>query len=189
MPWSVRVTLRPRWKRGTPSSSSSARMRMETVACVTLRRAAALVKLRSWAILSKVLIWSRSIGAPTRLLHRRRRARRFRRCMRRLPDACQSLGGGGIGRLDGGQLMRQTADAHDRVLQSRKLGEPAMTYRAGDTRYDTMEYRRTGQWGLKLPAISLGLWQNFGGTRDYPSAFEILGYAFDQGVTHFDLAN
>lgn len=64
-----------------------------------------------------------------------------------------------------------------------------MTYRAADTRYDTMEYRHTGRSGLKLPVISLGLWQNFGGTRDYPSAFEILSYAFDQGVTHFDLAN
>jgi len=64
-----------------------------------------------------------------------------------------------------------------------------MTYRASDTRYDTMEYRNTGKSGLKLPVISLGLWQNFGGTRDYPSAFEILSYAFDQGVTHFDLAN
>jgi L-glyceraldehyde 3-phosphate reductase len=64
-----------------------------------------------------------------------------------------------------------------------------MTYRAIDTRYDAMKYRRSGRSGLKLPAISLGLWQNFGGTRDYPSAFEILSYAFDHGVTHFDLAN
>ena len=64
-----------------------------------------------------------------------------------------------------------------------------MTYRAADTRYDSMQYRRSGRSGLKLPAISLGLWQNFGGTRDYPSAFEILSYAFDHGVTHFDLAN
>src|SRR5690606_3460881 len=67
--------------------------------------------------------------------------------------------------------------------------EAAMTYRALDQRYDTMEYRYTGRSGLKLPVISLGLWQNFGGTRDYPSAFEILSYAFDHGVTHFDLAN
>jgi L-glyceraldehyde 3-phosphate reductase len=52
-----------------------------------------------------------------------------------------------------------------------------------------MEYRYTGKSGLKLPVISLGLWQNFGGTRDYPSAFEILAYAFDHGITHFDLAN
>ena len=64
-----------------------------------------------------------------------------------------------------------------------------MTFRASDTRYDSMQYRRSGQSGLKLPAISLGLWQNFGGTRDYPSAFEILSYAFDHGITHFDLAN
>ena len=64
-----------------------------------------------------------------------------------------------------------------------------MTYRASDTRYDSMQYRRSGRSGLKLPAISLGLWQNFGGTRDYPSAFEILSYAFDHGITHFDLAN
>ena len=64
-----------------------------------------------------------------------------------------------------------------------------MAYKADDQRYDNMKYRRTGRSGLKLPAISLGLWQNFGGTRDYPSAFEILSYAFDEGVTHFDLAN
>jgi L-glyceraldehyde 3-phosphate reductase len=64
-----------------------------------------------------------------------------------------------------------------------------MTYRADTARYDTMQYRRSGRSGLKLPVVSLGLWQNFGGTRDYPSAFEILSYAFDHGVTHFDLAN
>ncbi|MCD7058745.1 aldo/keto reductase [Pelagibacterium xiamenense] len=64
-----------------------------------------------------------------------------------------------------------------------------MTYRADPARYGAMSYRRCGKSGLKLPAISLGLWQNFGGTRDYPSAFEILGYAFDSGITHFDLAN
>jgi L-glyceraldehyde 3-phosphate reductase len=64
-----------------------------------------------------------------------------------------------------------------------------MTYRASDTRYDAMAYRRSGRSGLKLPAISLGLWQNFGGNRDYPSAFEILSTAFDHGITHFDLAN
>ena len=64
-----------------------------------------------------------------------------------------------------------------------------MTFRASDTRYDSMQFRRTGRSGLKLPAISLGLWQNFGGNRDYPSAFEILSHAFDHGITHFDLAN
>jgi L-glyceraldehyde 3-phosphate reductase len=64
-----------------------------------------------------------------------------------------------------------------------------MTYRADTARYDTMQYRASGNSGLKLPVVSLGLWQNFGGTRDYPSAMEILGHAFDAGVTHFDLAN
>ena len=64
-----------------------------------------------------------------------------------------------------------------------------MTYRAHSARYDAMQYRRTGRSGLQLPVISLGLWQNFGGTRDYPSAFEILSHAFDAGITHFDLAN
>lgn len=64
-----------------------------------------------------------------------------------------------------------------------------MTYRADPARYDTMQYRYTGHSGLKLPVISLGLWQNFGGTRDYPGAFDILSHAFDAGVTHFDLAN
>ncbi|KFC71324.1 Aldo/keto reductase [Devosia sp. LC5] len=64
-----------------------------------------------------------------------------------------------------------------------------MTYSAASGRYETMQYRHAGRSGLKLPVISLGLWQNFGGTRDYPSAFEILGAAFDAGITHFDLAN
>jgi len=64
-----------------------------------------------------------------------------------------------------------------------------MTYQAAPARYETMSYRRAGRSGLKLPAISLGLWQNFGGTRDYPGAFEIFSAAFDAGITHFDLAN
>ncbi len=64
-----------------------------------------------------------------------------------------------------------------------------MTYAASPARYDKMHFRRSGRSGLDLPAISLGLWQNFGGSRDHDTAAEILGYAFDQGVTHFDLAN
>lgn len=64
-----------------------------------------------------------------------------------------------------------------------------MTYKASSARYEGMIYRRAGRSGLKMPAISLGLWQNFGDARDYPGAFEILGRAFDAGITHFDLAN
>ncbi|WP_078968022.1 MULTISPECIES: L-glyceraldehyde 3-phosphate reductase [unclassified Streptomyces] len=62
-------------------------------------------------------------------------------------------------------------------------------YRASADRYDTMEYRRTGRSGLKLPAVSLGLWHNFGDDRSLDSQRAILRRAFDLGVTHFDLAN
>ena len=64
-----------------------------------------------------------------------------------------------------------------------------MTYLAAETRYDSMPYRRTGRSGLKLPAISLGLWQNFGGTVPIETQRAILRRAFDLGITHFNLAN
>jgi L-glyceraldehyde 3-phosphate reductase len=64
-----------------------------------------------------------------------------------------------------------------------------MTYIPADDRYDTMPYRRTGRSGLLLPAISLGLWQNFGGDKPFETQRAILRRAFDLGVTHFDLAN
>ena len=64
-----------------------------------------------------------------------------------------------------------------------------MTYLPADTRYDSMPYRRTGRSGLKLPAISLGLWQNFGDGAPVETQRAILRRAFDLGVTHFDLAN
>ena len=62
-------------------------------------------------------------------------------------------------------------------------------YKAADSRYDTMEYRRCGNSGLKLPLLSLGLWHNFGDHDDQDNAREILHTAFDNGITHFDLAN
>lgn len=62
-------------------------------------------------------------------------------------------------------------------------------YRASADRYDSMEYRRAGRSGLKLPAVSLGLWHNFGDDRTLDSQRAILRRAFDLGVTHFDLAN
>ena len=68
------------------------------------------------------------------------------------------------------------------------LPSPSL-YRADDARYDAMEYRRTGRSGLKLPAISLGLWHNFGDDRALETQRAILRRAFDLGVTHFDLAN
>ena len=64
-----------------------------------------------------------------------------------------------------------------------------MPYNAADTRYDSMTYRRSGRSGLRLPAVSLGLWHNFGEDRPIDVQREILRRAFDLGVTHFDLAN
>jgi L-glyceraldehyde 3-phosphate reductase len=64
-----------------------------------------------------------------------------------------------------------------------------MPYDAEENRYDQMDYRRSGRSGLHLPAISLGLWHNFGGERPYEVSRAIARRAFDLGVTHFDLAN
>jgi L-glyceraldehyde 3-phosphate reductase len=64
-----------------------------------------------------------------------------------------------------------------------------MPYLASDTRYDTMTYHRVGRSGLKLPAISLGWWYNFGGVDRFENMRAIACRAFDLGVTHFDLAN
>ena len=64
-----------------------------------------------------------------------------------------------------------------------------MAYCAADDRYDSMTYRRTGRSGLDLPAISLGLWHNFGDEMPFDRQRAILRRAFDLGITHFDLAN
>jgi L-glyceraldehyde 3-phosphate reductase len=64
-----------------------------------------------------------------------------------------------------------------------------MTYVAAENRYESIEYKRTGRSGVKLPAISLGLWNNFGSDRPIDTQRAILRRAFDLGVTHFDLAN
>ncbi|KQQ10905.1 aldo/keto reductase [Rathayibacter sp. Leaf296] len=64
-----------------------------------------------------------------------------------------------------------------------------MSYDAAPDRYDRMDYRRVGRSGLKLPALSLGLWHNFGSDRPLDTQRAILRRAFDLGITHFDLAN
>ncbi len=64
-----------------------------------------------------------------------------------------------------------------------------MTYIANDDRYNLMQYRRCGNSGLKLPAISIGLWHNFGENDTVDNCKHILRTAFDNGITHFDLAN
>ena len=65
----------------------------------------------------------------------------------------------------------------------------SLPYVADPARYDSMEYRRCGRSGLQLPAISLGLWHNFGDDRNWSTQRDICRRAFDLGVTHFDLAN
>src|SRR5215510_10813060 len=67
--------------------------------------------------------------------------------------------------------------------------ERTKMYRALDSRYVTMRYKRCGRSGLKLPAISLGLWHNFGGVDPLENGRAMILRAFDLGVTHFDLAN
>ena len=64
-----------------------------------------------------------------------------------------------------------------------------MTYLPKESRYDEMVYNRCGKWGLKLPAVSLGLWHNFGGIDVFENGRAMLHRAFDLGITHFDLAN
>lgn len=64
-----------------------------------------------------------------------------------------------------------------------------MEYKANPQRYEKMEYRRCGNSGLKLPAVSLGLWHNFGNIDNFENCRNILRLAFDNGITHFDLAN
>ena len=62
-------------------------------------------------------------------------------------------------------------------------------YQASQERYQSMIYSRCGDSGLKLPAVSLGLWHNFGDTASYESMKQLIFTAFDNGITHFDLAN
>jgi len=64
-----------------------------------------------------------------------------------------------------------------------------MYYSADENRYSKMTYNKCGRWGLKLPAISLGLWHNFGGVDIFENGRAMCRHAFDLGITHFDLAN
>jgi len=70
-----------------------------------------------------------------------------------------------------------------------QYGVTKVNYYAAETRYENMTYRRCGRSGLKLPAITLGLWYNFGGIDSFENARAMVRRAFDLGITHFDLAN
>ncbi len=69
------------------------------------------------------------------------------------------------------------------------MGYRSRLYTADENRYNEMKYNRTGKSGLKLPAVSLGLWHNFGTTGNYENMVDMCTTAFDRGITHFDLAN
>jgi L-glyceraldehyde 3-phosphate reductase len=75
------------------------------------------------------------------------------------------------------------------IFTSSKLKTFIMTYLPSPERYKNMQYRRCGKSGIKLPAVSLGLWHNFGGVDVAENFRKILHLAFDSGITHFDLAN
>ena len=62
-------------------------------------------------------------------------------------------------------------------------------YKANDARYDGMQYVKCGRSGLRLPPVSLGLWHNFGSAFPYENMKQLIFTAFDNGITHFDLAN
>ena len=64
-----------------------------------------------------------------------------------------------------------------------------MAYLPNESRYEQMKYNRSGRTGLRLPAVSLGLWHNFGGVDVYENSRAMVRRAFDLGITHFDLAN
>jgi L-glyceraldehyde 3-phosphate reductase len=78
--------------------------------------------------------------------------------------------------------------SHFAIAPSGRWGR-ANVYVADEKRYDAMQYRRCGRSGINLPAISLGLWHNFGGVDNFENSRAMLRRAFDLGITHFDLAN
>src|SRR6185437_8348811 len=86
--------------------------------------------------------------------------------------------------LDSAAAAGEGGEQVDRVT-----GGFAMGYLAADERYDAAVFRRCGRSGLELPAISLGLWHNFGDAQPFETQRAILRRAFDRGITHFDLAN
>jgi L-glyceraldehyde 3-phosphate reductase len=75
------------------------------------------------------------------------------------------------------------------ILRAGNAKEVRVKFQPSPTRYDSMVYRRSGKGGLRLPALSLGLWHNFGGVDVFENSRAMVRRAFDCGITHFDLAN
>ncbi len=109
------------------------------------------------------------------------------------PQRVRGRGGGG-GRARRARAAAEDAERELETLTAQLRGRaarrvPGMTYVPAPDRYDTMPYRRCGRSGLQLPAVSLGLWHNFGDDQPLDDQRAIVRRAFDLGITHFDLAN
>src|SRR5699024_1298583 len=89
----------------------------------------------------------------------------------------------------GSHAPRNGRSARTDLLGAGVIRQDGGMYSPDPTRYDTMTYRRTGRSGLDLPAVSLGLWHNFGDDVTFERQEQVLRRAFDLGITHFDLAN
>ena len=95
-----------------------------------------------------------------------------------------------VDRLSWRRLRRQSAFGLTNIRTCHKTKQvPGELHYVADQRYDTMHYRRCGTSGIRLPAISLGLWHNFGGVDTFENSRAMVRRAFDLGITHFDLAN
>ena len=135
----------------------------------------------------KVLV--RALRGPS--LHGRGRRLKSSSAHRQIPGSahlpsCRSTGQCSVGLA----LVNTPAATERRRLRVALVScRGAMTFLPAADRYDSMQYPPTGRSGLHLPAISLGLWQNFGGDRPFEEQRPIIHRAFDLGVTHFDLAN
>ena len=98
-------------------------------------------------------------------------------------------GGGGGGAIDAISRLDFVVRVRDVTRPSQLQEITTMDYLPADSRYQTMRYNRVGASGLRLPAISLGLWHNFGDVDVFQNGRTIARRAFDLGITHFDLAN
>jgi L-glyceraldehyde 3-phosphate reductase len=102
-----------------------------------------------------------------------------------------NAGGGGGGTIDAADLaiLLLSAGVRDGTRPSKAHVESTMEYLPSAARYQSIQYNRVGRSGLKLPAVSLGFWHNFGDVDVFQNGRDIARRAFDLGITHFDLAN
>src|SRR5712664_577895 len=185
--WGAGASDAPAAGRRTCSCTQASRTRRESVAAIE-RIIVCSLCVGEYGLRCAVAAGiGRAAGSPRRDAPSRRRAPRH-------SSACGSI----VRAIDFRACPRKTVIGRIgcvvRCRGSYPSGMGSMTQGGGmiatdKDRYDRMPYRRTGRSGLKLPAVSLGLWQNFGGERPIETQRAIIRRAFDLGITHFDLAN